>query len=185
MLRHVLCVGDEPETGGYIEPLTSAAPSTIMGNPVAFIGGKAFCNVCKTFGLISKSGGLHRNTNCGREIALDGDVLNCQCPTKPRIVAKTQRIARHEDHADGSGVSAFATPNSAADTTAVRFDEQVQLALVDSFDGYPFAIEMADGRTFNGRIGADGQLPRMLTGERAEDYIIHWGDEALAIVNED
>ncbi|KXV05581.1 hypothetical protein CR51_12615 [Caballeronia megalochromosomata] len=59
-----------------------------------------------------------------------------------------------------------------------RFDEQVRAAGV--CDGYPYFIEMEDGRTVYGRIESGGALPRMMTGETANDYTVYWGDDALA-----
>jgi hypothetical protein len=42
MMRLVLCVGDQPETGGYIEPMTVGVPSSIRGHAVSFIGALRF-----------------------------------------------------------------------------------------------------------------------------------------------
>jgi hypothetical protein len=50
-------------------------------------------------------------------------------------------------------------------------------------EGVPYFIETMDGRTFSGRVGADGLLPRIDTyGE--DEYKVLWGDEALAKMNE-
>jgi uncharacterized protein (DUF2345 family) len=60
------------------------------------------------------------------------------------------------------------------------FDEQVRAAAPSvALDGYPYFIEIADGRTFGGRVDASGKLPRIVTDE-ADEYTVHWGDEALA-----
>ena len=43
----------------------------------------------------------------------------------------------------------------------------------------PYFVETKDGRTFSGRVGEDGMLPRVETyGE--DEYTVLWGDEALA-----
>jgi uncharacterized Zn-binding protein involved in type VI secretion len=181
MLRLVLCIGDEPETGGHIDPFFTAAPSTIMGRPVAFIGGKAFCNACRNFGLIVKTGGPHRNSNCGREIALDGDALACQCSVPPRLIAKVQSIARHEDHGGVSNVDVQGSRIDLASSNGeASFDEQIRAASATvSLEGYPYFMETSDGRTFHGHINANGTLPRVTTGSTSGDYAIYWGDEAL------
>ncbi|MGA4237886.1 PAAR domain-containing protein [Ralstonia nicotianae] len=58
------------------------------------------------------------------------------------------------------------------------YDEQPQLA-APPIEGVPYYIETMDGRTFAGRTGADGLLPRIDTcGE--DEYTVLWGDEALA-----
>ncbi|WP_089161234.1 hypothetical protein [Caballeronia sordidicola] len=58
------------------------------------------------------------------------------------------------------------------------FDEQVRAAASIALDGYPFLIEMVDGRTFAGRVDASGKLPRVT--DDADEYIVYWGDQALA-----
>ena len=58
------------------------------------------------------------------------------------------------------------------------FDEQAQL-VAPPIEGVPYFIELEDGRTFSGRIGADGLLPRIET-QKEEELIVYWGDEALA-----
>jgi hypothetical protein len=58
------------------------------------------------------------------------------------------------------------------------FDEQTKLQ-APRIEGMPYFAETMDGRTFSGRIGADGLLPRIDThGE--DEYTVLWGDEALA-----
>lgn len=58
------------------------------------------------------------------------------------------------------------------------FDEQAKLEAAP-IEGVPYFIETRDGRTFSGRTGPDGLLPRVDTfGE--DDYTILWGDDALA-----
>src|SRR5258708_20490030 len=83
--------------------MTVGVPSSIMGHPVAFIGSAAFCNACSSVGVIGKAGGPGRRKHCGTEIALEGDILLCKCPTPPRMVAATQSTSRHDDMADSIG----------------------------------------------------------------------------------
>jgi hypothetical protein len=158
MLRHILCVGDQPETGGHIEAFSPAVPSTIMGHHVAFIGGRSFCNACKSYGVIEKSGGPSRKKHCGREMALDSDLLRCQCPKPPRMVATTQSISRHDDRREalGSVVPDVSTsgPESEPFAEHPRFDEQVCVIGVDEPEGYPYLIELPDGRVIRGKLGA-------------------------------
>ena len=120
MMRLVLCVGDQPETGGYIEPMTIGVPSSIMGHPVAFIGGAAFCNACSSVGVIGKAGGPRRRKHCGTEIALEGDVLLCKCPKPPRMVAAMQSTSRHDDMAESMGtVTSSRTANGEVSSVAM------------------------------------------------------------------
>jgi uncharacterized Zn-binding protein involved in type VI secretion len=79
MMRLLLCVGDEPQTGGYTVN-SNTRPFGVSGHPVAIIGGNAYCNACKSMGLIAKAGGPRRINHTPHEIALDGDILLCKCP---------------------------------------------------------------------------------------------------------
>ncbi|AQG99251.1 hypothetical protein A9R05_10755 [Burkholderia sp. KK1] len=66
-----------------------------------------------------------------------------------------------------------------------RFDEQIRAsASSDSLEGYPYLIEMADGRVFSGRVESGGALPRVMTGESADEYTVYWGDDALEKSNQ-
>jgi hypothetical protein len=59
MMRLVLCVGDRPDTGGYTEN-NNARPYKVSGHQVAIIGGRAYCEACKSMGVIAKAGGPRR-----------------------------------------------------------------------------------------------------------------------------
>lgn len=62
------------------------------------------------------------------------------------------------------------------------YDERPQL-IAPPIDGVPYYIETLDGRTFSGRAGADGLLPRINThGE--DEYTVYWADDALAKMEE-
>jgi hypothetical protein len=37
---------------------------------------------------------------------------------------------------------------------------------------------------FSGRVESGGALPRMMTGENADEYIVYWGEDALEKWNE-
>ncbi|MFM0732409.1 PAAR domain-containing protein [Paraburkholderia sediminicola] len=181
MMRLVLCAGDQPETGGYIEPMAVGVPSSIMGHPVAFIGGAAFCNACSSVGVIAKAGGPRRRKHCGTEIALEGDILLCKCPTPPRMVAATQSISRHNDMAESMGtVTSSRTSNGEVSSVAKdAYDEQIEAKQGRLFEGYPYFIETEDGRVFSGRLDSGRLLPRVYT-EASAKYIVFWGDHALA-----
>jgi len=75
-------------------------------------------------------------------------------------------------NADGDWAGATSAPNE------LTHDEQVLLRHSHA-EGLPYRIETMDGRVFSGRIGPDGLLPRVDTfGE--DEYIVLWGDDALA-----
>jgi len=181
MLRLILCLGDQPETGGHIEPLKVPFPFTIMSHPAAYIGQTAFCNACKSSGVIAKSGGPYRSTHGGREVALDRDVLRCQCPSPPPIIARMQSISRIEDRLGSGDVMAASNMRFSANSyDAGQYDEKIVVTgLADMTKSYPYFIETSDGRTFQGRLDSSGHLPRIYT-DTASEYVVYWGDEALA-----
>jgi hypothetical protein len=180
MMRLLLCVGDEPQTGGYTVN-SNTRPFGVSGHPAAIIGGHAYCNACKSMGLIAKAGGPRRINHTPHEIALDGDILLCKCPEPPRMVARMQSTFWHEDMSDGFGTVASArTASGGVSSVAMGpYDERVQAGRTAPFEGYPYFIEMTDGRVFSGRVDSARLLPRVHT-EGSESYSIYWGDEALA-----
>ncbi|SAK94309.1 hypothetical protein AWB75_06794 [Caballeronia catudaia] len=72
----------------------------------------------------------------------------------------------------GGGAPIAALAETAAENA--RFDEQLRATASSvSLDGYPYQIEMADGRMFSGRVKSGGALPRMMTGENADEYTVY------------
>lgn len=181
MMRLVLCVGDQPETGGYIDPMMIDVPNSIMGHPIAFIGGAAFCNACRSVGVIAKAGGPRRGKHCGTEIALDGGVLLCKCPTSPRMVAAMQNISRHDDMAESMGtvISSWTVNGGVSSVAMGVYDEQIEAKQGRVLEGYPYFIETEDGRVLRGQVDSRRLIPRVYT-ETSGKYTVFWGDEALA-----
>jgi hypothetical protein len=80
---------------------------------------------------------------------------------------------KHFKNADGVW-----TPVLAPLSHEYRYDEQAKLN-APPIERLPYFVETMDGRTFSGRAGPDGLLPRIDTyGE--DEYTVYWGDEALA-----
>lgn len=77
-------------------------------------------------------------------------------------------------NADGTWTGVIPAPAPSEE----RYDEQTRLQAPQAA-GMPYFVQTNDGRTFSGRVGADGLLPRVETyGE--DEYTVLWGDEALA-----
>ena len=193
MMRRIAVVGDKLDNDGEI--CSYEGPQFLVhGNQAALIGGAAYCPVCKTTGYIAKDGGPRRMSFFISEIAAHDDVVVCGCSEHPRIFATLAGETWYDDMAETLGnIGARTTKvdraplagltESAADNA--RFDEQIRVsASCVSLNGYPYRIEMADGRVFSGRIGSGGALPRMMTGENADEYTVYWGEDALEKSNE-
>ncbi len=181
MMRRIAVVGDHLEPGGGQVLAYAGRPAFFHGHQPALIGGEAYCEACKSVGIIAKSGGPRRMLFMG-EIALDGDLVFCRCPTPPHIRATQAGEAWYEDMAESEGVvaSSRAVGGGVASVVQGAFDEQVSAVGRGASDGYPYYIEAADGRIYSGRLAADGRLPRIDTGASAGEYSLYWGDEALA-----
>jgi uncharacterized Zn-binding protein involved in type VI secretion len=112
------------------------------------------------------------------------------CPCKQnRVLAGNSDVLIMEGKSEGTratmsgSVPIAALAASATDNE--RFDEQIRASASNaSLVGYPYLIEMADGRMFSGHVEAGGILPRMMTGENVDEYTVYWGDEALEKSNE-
>jgi len=79
-----------------------------------------------------------------------------------------------------TGITAAALASGAVTTPDDEgaYDELAQLDMGIS-EGMPYFVETTDGRTFSGRISADGLLPRIDTyGE--DEYTVYWGEDAIA-----
>ncbi|UXU91974.1 PAAR domain-containing protein [Burkholderia sp. S-53] len=179
MNRRIAVVGDSLSSGGTISAYDGPR-FLVHGHQAALIGGSAFCTACQSIGTIAKAGGPYRLKFRG-EVALDDDVVLCGCSTPPRIVALLAGEAWCSDGLKGLGevVSSRTTTGGVASIRKGAFDERVR-ATKEATEGLPYYIETADGRVHFGRLDARGTLPRIHTGDEANDYIVYWGDDALA-----
>lgn len=109
---------------------------------------------------------------------MEGDSVECPCG-KNRVGASFSGIVfegvstQRQEYGYGTRSEFTSRHANAGDV----YDEQVRAAGVSH--GYPYFIEMADGRTTSGRIDSGGALPRIISGESADNYTVYWGDDAL------
>lgn len=182
--RNFLKKGDGSTAGA--EVLEGEETCTHNGTALTFIGAKVYCHACKTVGLIAAQGPRWPHFMREKEQALEGDVCICKCQPPPIMIASQndsfQSFEHHELAAMGFGEGV--SPSRSALLAPYHFhasssyNEQAQL-VSPALEGIPYYIETADGRTFAGRIPANGLLPRIDT-QGEEPYTVLWGDEALA-----
>ena len=103
MDRKYIVVGDAPACGGTVLPFVCRPTDTIDGCQKALVGGRVFCAVCNSVGFIAKAGGLYRPTLCGAELALEGDMVECQCPVPSLLVSTKQNRSRCDDRSGIAG----------------------------------------------------------------------------------
>ncbi|SFB90827.1 PAAR domain-containing protein [Collimonas sp. OK412] len=186
-LRKIIVVGDKTTTSGVVLPNANSTFSVgDASHKVALIGGQASCLACKGTGIIAKAGGPRRMNFMG-EVALENDIVLCKCPEPPKLVATLHQTMTYDDQAESLGsVSSAAIADQ--HVTAIQkihdagsFDEAVHVSqeghAID-LAGLPFLIETEDGRRINGKMDANGELPRVATDEIG-NYEIFWGDDAL------
>lgn len=112
-MRNWLCEPDKPETGGYILP--NPRVTATIGNNIraVLIGAHAYCEACKSTGVIVKAGGPRRMNFMG-EIALEHDILLCKCPIPQRMISTTTSTHKYDDMIESLGPVASSTNTAAA-----------------------------------------------------------------------
>lgn len=178
MMRRIAVVGDQLDTGGQIEPY--AGPLFMWhGHQVVLIGGSAYCEVCKSIGVVAKSGGPRRLEFMG-ETAADGDIVLCKCSRPPRIVAKLAGESYCDDEAEAYAAraahSAIANACAGANTTT-PYDEQFTLHDADGSilaDTY-YTIRFPNGALVHGITDGAGRTERTPTdgAQRVAVYLGH------------
>lgn len=92
MYRKFIMVGDATGSGGTVLPFTCHPLDSINGHQKAFIGSRVFCTACNSVGWIAKAGGPFRPRLCDAELALEGDVVDCQCAVSAPLVSSKQSL---------------------------------------------------------------------------------------------
>ncbi|RKT26394.1 PAAR motif-containing protein [Paraburkholderia sp. RAU2J] len=168
--------GDPTTTHGFV----IAFSSTIYDDSknVALSGDEATCGNCKgTFKIFGTGQGMSEK---GRVVVVDGDLVLCPCNRNRVIVGNNPGIFLQCDDGQSSGTHIRKTATVVASSSAV-YDEQVCATAPGTLlAGYPYYVEVADGRIESGRIDTSGRLPRIVTGNNSDSYTVFWGDEALA-----
>jgi uncharacterized Zn-binding protein involved in type VI secretion len=183
MSQFVIVVGDKTSHGGVV---ISGAPTTdVDGKPVARIGDKVTCP-CRGHGGVNVI--VSGDPTCivdGQPIARHGDKTACGATL---LSSQVRTSVDTGGGGSGSSNASIATGGSsetrlAATTAVFAYDEQVRLAIVGNratLVGLPWFIKTSDGRSFKGRLGPDGQLPR-IDSLNEEQYEVLWGDDAAGM----
>lgn len=167
--------GDKTACGGTV---AEGLPNWIShGREIAFQGARIDCRK----GCVIVDGYQYSTLPNGRPMVLHGMVTSGGCPCY-----STLNDIHGVGNASGKAIAEQHVLNSKGEWVPVKepaslgnpYDELAQLA-APPIEGVPYYVATTDGRTFSGRTGADGLLPRIDThGE--DEYAVYWGDEALA-----
>lgn len=172
LVRH----GDPTTTRGFVIAYSSTMHDD--GKKIALFGDTATCGNCKgEYPICGTGTGM---SEAGRDVVVHGDKVLCPCG-KNRVIAGSDAGCFLEKEAEAFSVSSTRAPVAGENpSVSWTYDERVR-ALSQTrteLDGYPYCIETQDGRTYSGRLGVDGSLPRVSTVEPGE-YSVYWGDNAL------
>jgi len=157
-MRLLLCIGDQPETGGSIE--SSGATFSIREHEVALIGAVVHCNACKSSGPIVKAGGPRRPWHRNVEVAHEHDIVLCKCVKPPRMIATMQSIARNEDMAESPNYVSERQPSLlSCDEGFVLRDQQTRRPLAR----IPYRVRSLSSVIASGVTDAHGRTARIET----------------------
>lgn len=184
-LKAIIRQGDRTSHGGTV--VEGSHADICMGKPIAFIGHKTTCPKCKgSYPIVEGTG---TTSFYGKGVALEG--MKTACGATLIASQFTDTVEYGGGGASGANGSSTGTQNSAdvsatfvaaaatrTNSILAEYDEQSHLHS-KVIEGVPYVILTADGRTFAGRAGCDGMLPRIDTLEAGE-YLVYWGDDALA-----
>ncbi|WP_321800894.1 hypothetical protein [Caballeronia sp. J97] len=162
--------GDPLTTGNGSYTIAGHAWSTIKDDAGTYrrmivIGDRAYCSVCRStgeidYGVAIRPGG--RMNHMGREQAVGGDLVICNCAEKPRIYA---RYARHKwtilDNGESNSTGQRSTSaSSAASLAAVHPSHWIHFTLNESgsCEGLSCVAHFTDGSTERGTVDSNNQI---------------------------
>lgn len=178
--RYHIRDGAKTTAGGTVR--ASVTWYKIDGAPVACEGDPVDCPACGTTGVIQCVMPRIPDRVNNKEVALSDDLCICQCSPPPTLIADQTLKCQLLLLVDTVPPARQRSSPTAPATATVIFDEQPRL-VVPPIEGVPYFIQTPDGRTFSGRTGPGGLLPRITT-EGEGEYLVYWGDEALARMRE-
>lgn len=166
-MKALITIGCKTDHGGIIVEADSSF--LIEGKAVHLEGMKHVCPKCKkTVTAISSGRGFM--VVGSKTIIMAGDKASCGAIFLPQqsLVVRT----------NGTGIASSSLTNGIVNSAlSDLFDEQI-IADFEFAEGLPYFIETKSGKTFQGKIGADGKLPRIST-ENSETYSLFLGEEAI------
>lgn len=172
--RYHITDGAKTTANGTVR--ASAIWFKLDGAPLAREGDPVDCAACGTEGVIRCVQPRMPDHLDGRQFALSDDLCICGCTPPPKLIAEqTTRFQLLALISEEQLQQASAPARRQA--ISHIYDEQLRL-VAPPIEGLPYYIETKDGRTFSGRTGPGGLLPRIETHDENE-YAVLWGDEAL------
>lgn len=185
-MPEIIRQGDTTSHGGTV--LEGSPFDLCMGKPISYFGHKVYCPKCK--GIFPIAEGVTTTSFYGQGVAVAGMKTSCGAlliasQFTDTVEWSTGTWQAAEQSTATAAAAAQLAPgalpprsSSAALEGAEIYDEQTQLH-ASEIGGIPYFVETKDGRRFSGRATMEGIIPRVETYNE-EEYIVYWGDVALA-----
>lgn len=184
-------VEDDPlDRGGRVIGGVSGCP--VQGEDgrhrkMTFLGQQAWCDVCKSAGVIVAAPGspttrrMRDLTSLGtdRRQALDGDLVLCQCERHPRIVAvHGRRVKIIDDSGVSLAAGAVVTAANLAPTGRQQFDDRY---ILRDANGVPlrnvhYTLQRAQGSLESGTTDDQGHTHLPAAAASADEIHIYLGN---------
>jgi len=178
--------GDPLDSGGSSRVIEGNSSATIKGEDgrsraQAFLGHKAWCDACKSAGVIVAGPGtpgydMRLFDEAVREHeAVEGDLVACRCERPARIIAVYGRRSSINTYAENlslSGSPSGNAPNGASAALAVNFGDRYVLleASGEPLANVAYAVERGSGTFEYGETDHNGQT-HLLSAVRAAEHI--------------
>jgi uncharacterized Zn-binding protein involved in type VI secretion len=167
-------LGDKAACGGTV--IEASMVEISHGRGYSFQGARMACNK----NCLIAEGFLRSTLSNGRCQVTHGQITSGGCPLQSTL---NDIDGVGNESGEGIGEKHFLNADGAwagvkpLEPDEAPYDEQTRLIAV-TIEDVPYFIQTMDGRTFSGKVGADGMLPRIDTyGE--DEYTVYWGDDAL------
>jgi hypothetical protein len=179
MKRRIAVVGDTLSCGGEVLDYVQGTGFRFHGHKAALLGKEAFCLTCKSTGILAKAGGPYRlQYETTHHVALDGDIVLCQCSTPPRITASLagESWCEDRDYEYARRVELDGEHAAQVEYAHQRHDEQ--FALVDAAHNVvpdtPYTVFLPSGERIHGMTDSRGRTRRYQT-DSAQSIKIYLG----------
>ncbi len=171
MMRTAILLGDPTSSGGTVVTATSGLPNN--GTIVATLGDMVFCTVCNTKAPIIALNEVAAMMPNGKQVALEGDMVDCRCSPKPTLIATiaTFRVEDSRSHPQDWPMSVGHAPKPSSGD----FDEHFKI--INAKTNKPlahtkYAIKREDGTVEYGTTDVEGTTHLLSQTAKSEDIEI-------------
>jgi uncharacterized Zn-binding protein involved in type VI secretion len=159
--RYNITLGAKTTVGGVVA--TAHPYATVNDVPLAREGDFVNCPACQTQGRIKCAGLRISAIIDNKEFALSDDLCICNCDPPPQLIASQTHMFQTVD--DSPSYMGWTTANQIAASTMPNGTHDLSFEVKDkagiALAGYPYLIELPDGRRLEGITDRDGITRRV------------------------